>query len=211
MTEFYFIRHGQTFANAAGMKQGQINTSITRLNDVGIAQAEALHAVFDVSFADRFVVSPLERTINTAEILNQTANLPMTTDPRLLEISYGQWDGTENTGLERQYPALFDPNLHDVLPTYVEVATEGETFEEVIDRVAAFMKDSVSATPHDRIVVVSHGFTIKAAVLAALKKSDEYMTVPEPANTSVTKITIDATTGDSYVHYYNRTAKPDFA
>lgn len=35
MTTFYFVRHGQTLANAAGLKQGQINSDITHLNDTG--------------------------------------------------------------------------------------------------------------------------------------------------------------------------------
>jgi len=35
MTEFYFIRHGQTTANVMKMKQGTINTEMTYLNDNG--------------------------------------------------------------------------------------------------------------------------------------------------------------------------------
>lgn len=39
MTEFYLIRHGQTKANVMKMKQGNINTEMTYLNEHGQQQA----------------------------------------------------------------------------------------------------------------------------------------------------------------------------
>jgi len=80
MTTFYIIRHGQTTANAQDLKQGTINTAITHLNDVGEQQAQALHAAFDISFADRLICSPLARTQETAAILNHGRDLPIKTD-----------------------------------------------------------------------------------------------------------------------------------
>lgn len=35
MTEFYFIRHGQTEGNALGLKQGTMISNITLLNETG--------------------------------------------------------------------------------------------------------------------------------------------------------------------------------
>lgn len=35
MTDFYFVRHGQTSANAAGLKQGTINNDMTYLTETG--------------------------------------------------------------------------------------------------------------------------------------------------------------------------------
>jgi Fructose-2,6-bisphosphatase len=64
MTEFYLIRHGQTNANATGLKQGTINSEITYLNDTGKKQIQTLADNFDISFADRLIHSPLRRTNN---------------------------------------------------------------------------------------------------------------------------------------------------
>ncbi len=186
MTEFYFIRHGQTEANALGLKQGTINSQITLLNDKGKKQAQHLHDVFDIGFADQLIASPLHRTQETAAILNATAKLPTETDERLLEISYGQWDGLKNQALQAQYPAVFDPVLRDVLPSYTEYATRSEEHTSEAD---------------GKFIVVTHGFTVKAAVLAALQPRDA-MTLPEPDNTSVTKISL--IDGHYYVWFYNR-------
>ena len=89
------------------------------------------------------------------------------------------------------------------MPSYVEVATDGETFEHVQQRVAAFLKATAQAQPDEQIVVVTHGFTVKAMALAILKPTDP-MSLPEPANTSVTKVVVDAVHDRQYLAYYNR-------
>lgn len=203
MTTFYIVRHGQTAANAQNLKQGTINTAITHLNAVGQQQAQDLHAAFDISFADRVICSPLDRTRATAAILNHGRDLPITTDDRLLEISYGQWDGQSNAELLAQYPQYFDPQLKDVLPTYVQVATAGETFEHVEERAHQFLIDVATRYPDEQIIVVTHGFTVKAMALTVLRPQDP-MSLPEPDNTSVTKITVDAVHQRAYLSYYNR-------
>ncbi|MFB9768512.1 histidine phosphatase family protein [Lactiplantibacillus modestisalitolerans] len=203
MTNFYVIRHGQTTANAQNLKQGTINTAITQLNATGKQQAQALRTAFDISFADRLICSPLDRTRATAAILNHGHDLPVTTDERLLEISYGQWDGQKNADLLATYPQYFDPQLKDVLPSYVDVATAGETFDHVVARVRDFLTATAQRYPDEQIIVVTHGFTVKAMAMAVLKPADP-MSLPEPDNTSVTKITVNAQAERAYLTYYNR-------
>lgn len=202
MTDFYFIRHGQTTANVQGLKQGTLDTEITHLNERGLAQAAKLRDHFDISFADRMMVSPLNRTRQTAAILNENAQLPISYDDRLLEISYGDWDGQKNRDLEKQYPDVFDHHLHDVLPTYVSLA-HGDSFQTIADRTQSFMTEFAGKYPDQAIIVVTHGFTIKAAAMAVLQP-DNLMALPEPDNTSVTKVTVDATSGQSYLWSYNQ-------
>lgn len=209
MTEFYFVRHGQTAANAAGLKQGTINSEITYLSETGKKQAESLQKSFDISFADQIIASPLQRTKDTATILNQSANLPVTYDKRLLEISYGKWDGQKNADLMAQYPDLFDHTLNDVFPSYADVA-DGEPFNHVIGRIDAFMTDVSEKYPDQNIILVTHGFTIKAAVLAAIGRPDDMMVVEEPDNTSVTRITKNVSTDSYYLRYYNRVVNSHF-
>ncbi|GAA3192291.1 histidine phosphatase family protein [Lentilactobacillus kefiri] len=209
MTDFYFVRHGQTAANAAGLKQGTINTEITYLSETGKKQAESLRKGFDISFADQIIASPLQRTKDTAAILNRDANLPVTYDKRLLEISYGSWDGEKNADLMSKYPELFDHVLNDALPTYAAVA-DGETFSHVIDRIDAFMTEVSAKYPDQKIVLITHGFTIKAAVLAAIGRPTDMMVIEEPDNTSVTRITRDVSNNSYYLRYYNRVVNSHF-
>ncbi|MCF6515890.1 histidine phosphatase family protein [Lactobacillus sp. S2-2] len=209
MTNFYFIRHGQTSANAQGLKQGQINTEVTNLNEIGQKQAQNLFNHFDISFADRIICSPLNRTTDTANIINQNAQLPLDFDERILEISYGNWDGQSNQKLQNDHPEVFDNIINDVLPSYQKIAG-GETFLDVMNRVKNFMEDTEQKYPNDNIIVVTHGFTIKAATLVAASITDDkqMMFIEEPENTSVTKIKLEQS--HYYCEYYNRTANDNF-
>jgi probable phosphoglycerate mutase len=200
MTTFYFVRHGQTLANASGLKQGQINTENTELNETGIQQVTRLAEHFDLDFAQHLVASPLNRTQQTAALLNKTGQLSLQTDERLLEISYGQWDGKSNQKLMTAYPDVFDDILHDVLPQYVKYATEGETFEQVVERVQIFLDEMTKNYPTDNIVVVTHGFTIKAVIMATFGITPATIHLPEPGNASMTKLT-QTTDGQKYLHF----------
>lgn len=203
MTTFYFVRHGQTLANASGLKQGQINTENTELNETGIQQVTRLAEHFDLDFAQHLVASPLNRTQQTAALLNKTGQLSLQTDERLLEISYGQWDGKSNQKLMTAYPDVFDDILHDVLPQYVKYATEGETFEQVVERVQIFLDEMTKNYPTDNIVVVTHGFTIKAVIMATFGITPATINLPEPGNASMTKLT-QTTDGQKYLHFFNQ-------
>lgn len=203
MTTFYFVRHGQTLANASGLKQGQINTENTVLNETGIQQVTQLAEHFNLDFAQHLVASPLNRTQQTAILLNKTAQLPLHTDERLLEISYGQWDGKSNQKLMTEYPDVFDDILHDVLPEYVKYATDGETFEQVVERVQNFLDEMTKIYPNDNLVVVTHGFTIKAVIMAVFGVTTSTIHLPEPDNASMTKLT-QTTDGQQYLHFFNQ-------
>lgn len=203
MTEFYFIRHGQTKANVLKMKQGNINTEITYLNTNGQKQAQHLADNFDISFADRIICSPLKRAQQTATILNQKPQLPITYDKRLREISYGSWDGQKNADLKKLHPDAYNDYWNDVLPLYTQYATNGESFNDVIKRVNNFLNENSQKYPNEKIICVTHGFTVKATALSILKPQD-VMSLPKPRNTSVTKIIALADKKEFYVEYYNQ-------
>lgn len=203
MTEFYFIRHGQTKANVLKMKQGNINTEITYLNTNGQKQAQHLADNFDISFADRIICSPLKRAQQTATILNQKPQLPITYDKLLREISYGSWDGQKNADLKKLHPDAYNDYWNDVLPLYTQYATNGESFNDVIKRVNNFLNENSQKYPNEKIICVTHGFTVKATALSILKPQD-VMSLPEPRNTSVTKIIALADKKEFYVEYYNQ-------
>ncbi|HIY92527.1 histidine phosphatase family protein [Companilactobacillus sp. HBUAS56275] len=203
MTEFYLIRHGQTKANVMKMKQGNINTEMTYLNTHGQQQAQTLKQNFDISFADRIICSPLKRAQQTADILNTAADLPISYDKRLVEISYGQWDGQRNADLRKIHPDAYNKYWNDVLPLYTKYATDGERFEDVVKRVHGFLQDALKNYPNDKLICVTHGFTVKAAALDVLKPQD-VMSIPEPRNTSVTKIVATPEDQKFYLEYYNQ-------
>ncbi|MEA2977922.1 MAG: hypothetical protein QOF19_3442 [Alphaproteobacteria bacterium] len=97
----YYIRHGQTEWNAEHRLQGQRDIP---LNDAGRAEARRSGEILrDIlvregrSLRDLdYVSSPLVRASETMELVRIALGLhpaAYCTDPRLAEISFGQWEG----------------------------------------------------------------------------------------------------------------------
>jgi probable phosphoglycerate mutase len=94
----YVIRHGQTDWNAERRLQGQkdiplnaIGREQARQNGINLAEILKVEGIeFD------FIASPLGRTRATMEIAREAMNLAPAdyrTDERLVEVSFGDWEG----------------------------------------------------------------------------------------------------------------------
>jgi broad specificity phosphatase PhoE len=108
----YYIRHGETDWNVEGRLQGQCDIPI---NAKGRTQADLCGGILrDLLARDAinpasldFVSSPLGRTRETMERLRAVLQLdPATyrTDPRLTEVSFGQWEGFTLAELGARFP-----------------------------------------------------------------------------------------------------------
>ena len=94
----YVVRHGQTDWNAEGRFQGSRDVPI---NETGRHQADrngaALRKLLGSDAEDfDFVASPLGRARETMERIRTAMGLPhqeYRTDSRLVEVSYGNWEG----------------------------------------------------------------------------------------------------------------------
>ncbi len=149
----YFIRHGETDWNRDRRYQGQRDVP---LNETGRAQArrngQALRAFLPAIARAAFVASPLARTRETMEILRQELGLPpegYEIDPRLLELSYGVWEGTLQDDVVAQDPAGFAERAKD---PFRWRPVSGESYADLHGRVKLWTEGIDS----DR-VVVSHG------------------------------------------------------
>jgi broad specificity phosphatase PhoE len=153
----YFMRHGETDFNAAHRLQGQYQTS---LNARGRQQAEIGGDLLrDLFERDRlqasdlsYVSSPLNRARETMEIVRRRLGLdPQVygTDDRLMEISYGAWEGLTLPEVEAHEPGVLerrDREKWDFAPP------GGESYRDVGKRVADWY-----ATVKRNTVVVAHG------------------------------------------------------
>ncbi len=91
---FYFVRHGETEANARQVLAGA--GLDTPLNDQGHAQAKKLAAALKVTInhpLHRIVASHMTRTRQTAEYLALHLKLPIELTPDWREWHLGEWEG----------------------------------------------------------------------------------------------------------------------
>jgi broad specificity phosphatase PhoE len=90
MGTLLLIRHGRTDANASGILAGR--TPGVVLDEVGRETTKALSLRLKEVKVAQVVVSPLERTQETAGLLFDPS-IPSTLDDRLIECDYGTWQG----------------------------------------------------------------------------------------------------------------------
>lgn len=99
-TELFIFRHGETDWNREGRFQGHRDIP---LNKEGIRQARNLVETMKRYMLDAIVTSDLLRAKATAEILNETLNLPFVVTPELRECTLGDSEGMPREKLIEKY------------------------------------------------------------------------------------------------------------
>ena len=150
----YLIRHGETEWNRAGRMQGQLDSPLTTR---GEAQARAVGETLRGLGVDGFemVASPLGRTRATAAIVCGALGRDpgaMTTDERLMEMTWGAWDGLTLAEIEARDPGALAQRKADHWG--YRPPGGGESYVMVALRVADWLK---GVDPGRSLIVVSHG------------------------------------------------------
>jgi 2,3-bisphosphoglycerate-dependent phosphoglycerate mutase len=145
VTTLLLVRHGETDWNRELRIQG---SSDTELNATGRAQAlELARELADVPL-DAVYTSDLGRARETAEIVVADRELEVKLDPDLRERRFGSWEGLTRAEIAERFPDL---EHHD-----------GETDDEVRQRILAAVGRIVAAHPGEDVLVVSHGGALNA-------------------------------------------------
>ncbi|RAK56934.1 histidine phosphatase family protein [Phenylobacterium deserti] len=148
----YLVRHGQTEFNRERRLQGHVDSPLTEL---GLRQAAAAGALLkDLTGGGagwRVVSSPLGRARRTAEIIAEALGVTeIENEPRLIELSWGAWDGRLRDQLAAEYPEAFGKT------GWAFHAPTGESYAQVCARMQSWL-DSLPAEPERRVIAVSHG------------------------------------------------------
>jgi probable phosphoglycerate mutase len=162
MPVLFCVRHGETDFNVEGRLQGRRDTA---LNPRGQRQAatcgDLLHDLFAREArcaADlAYVSSPLRRARHTMEILRATLGLEpaaYAVDDRLMEISYGEWEGLTLPEIDARMPGMLAARERD---KWGFAPPGGESYRELTRRTAEWY----AAVTRDT-VVAGHGGGIRA-------------------------------------------------
>ncbi len=170
MAEFLkllIIRHAQSTGNVDRRMQGQGDYPLT---DLGRTQAQKLaQHLRDAPTA--IYSSPLQRTIDTAEILRTALSTPPPIEltPELAEYQNGIFQGLTWAEAQAQYPELC--NQLETTLDWIPVPG-AETLRQARDRVERLVNYLLLTHRNgDRLWLVSHGW-IMQQLIAALLGSD---------------------------------------
>ena len=167
--KMYIIRHGLTPWNARKCLQGRSDVD---LNENGIYLAELTgKALRDVTF-DMAFTSPLIRAKHTAQCILAGREVPIIEDERLIEISFGIYEGCCYAEENRQVPQQWIENFFHAPQDYV-AAPGGESLDDVEKRTRDFMEDICSRKElQDKTILVStHGCALRG-LLNSIRESN---------------------------------------
>jgi probable phosphomutase (TIGR03848 family) len=157
MPTILLIRHGENSfvgKRLAGRLPG------VHLNKNGQKQAQAVADLLNKAPLKAIYSSPLERAVETAQPLADLLHLPITIQPALIEIDFGEWQGKTIKQLSRR-------KLWKVVqgkPSEMRFPG-GESFQEAQQRIAAGLEEIQAAWEEkDLIACFSHSDSIKLAV-----------------------------------------------
>jgi broad specificity phosphatase PhoE len=150
MALFYFIRHGETEWNAAGRLCGRTDVP---LSDAGRRQAQLLASRLKPIPFVALYSSPLRRALETASILGRAIGRDAVADPRLVELSYGAWEGRTYEESKRANPDVY--RAWELDPGSV-APPKGESGEQLIERVKPFLADVAQRHSSGNVAVVCH-------------------------------------------------------
>jgi probable phosphoglycerate mutase len=164
-TEILLVRHGESIpvdpANPFDLVEGRGDPG---LSELGRAQAEALARRLEHVPLDAVYVTPLRRTLETAEPLLALHGLEASIEADLIELDMGEWEG----GLYRQHITESDPRIAEVFTEQLwELIPGAESNESLFRRTKAGILRIAARHPGGRVVAVSHGISISAVLAQA--------------------------------------------
>lgn len=199
--EVYFVRHGQTFFNRYNRMQGWSDSPLTEKGwqDAKTAGQKLANIAFNAAYS-----SDTTRAFNTANTIahsNKSPGLKVQQLAEFREEFYGYFEGADSaqTWFQVLQPVSQVRTFHDFLMHHnisesknaVKLADPFHDAEDHIDfwkRLDKGFQYLIDHShDHDKILVVSHGTTIRSIVGRYAPDMD---ITTSPSNGSVTKITI---------------------
>lgn len=164
MHRWFLVRHGQTEWNRIGRAQGQ---SDPPLNQEGEGQAEAVAVRLAPVRFEAAYSSDLLRAADTAGPIMRGRDVPIVQRRDLREKDFGEWEGMTWEDLQHRYPDMLE-DLFDEKPAFAPPG--GESDLDLLDRVTAAVARIAGrqAGTDGNILVVSHGGTLRAMMVAML-------------------------------------------
>lgn len=158
--KLYAMRHGETDWNVQVRLQGCADVP---LNEKGKKLAKVTGETLKNTKFDAVFSSPLSRAVETAKLVLGNQNVPIVTDDRIKEISFGEWEGRRSQKEYGEIPQEMLNNFFHAPEKYV-APPKGETFAEILARTKDFYEELIQKKEYENsnILISSHGAAVRA-------------------------------------------------
>lgn len=162
-TQVLLIRHGRTVWNQEARFRGQADVP---LDSTGQHEAKVTARYVAARWPLSAVyTSPLSRALETAQAIAQAQGLQAQPLTGLLDLNFGQWQGLALAEVRVHYP--------DLLRAWFEAPhtvrfPEGEGLQEVRQRAASALRETVHRHPSQTVALVAHTVVNQVLLCAVL-------------------------------------------
>ena len=163
-TRLYLVRHGATQLTAEDRFSGS-DAEHVHLSDEGRDQVEQLARRLSDNKLEAVYCSPLDRTLETAEILAAPHKLTPITKDGLREISHGRWEGMTRAEVEEKFGDEYAAWEAD---PFTFAPEGGEPGLSVLARALPIIREIVVAHEGRNVLVVSHKATLRLLISSLL-------------------------------------------
>jgi len=161
-TRLFLIRHGSTGLSAEDRFAGATDVA---LSPEGRLQVEQLAERLAQTKLAAVYCSPLQRTIQTAEIIAEPHGLEPITQDGLREINHGHWEELRRIEVETQFAEEYTAWEAD---PFTFAPQGGESGLSVMARALPVIREIVLKHKDENVLVVSHKATIRLIISSLL-------------------------------------------
>lgn len=173
--KIWITRHGQTDLNKKRLMQGLTDAP---LNERGIEQAKiARDTIGDLKF-DAVFASPLQRAIQTAEIIGNVDRDQIIIDKRIIEVDFGKYEKKHFTRLGRSMM------LYWLFPERYKTPETVESLTSMIQRSRDFLQE-IEKNDYENVLVVCHGGIIRTLCGYLEDRPNGIKWRPQPQNCEI--------------------------
>lgn len=158
-TTVILIRHGETEWNVLHRFQGLTDIP---LNDRGRQQAGFARNGLADRKLDAIYTSPLQRAVETAEIIREDRDILIYPTDGLREMGIGEWEGLLVSEIDERYPGMYD--IWRSAPTQIRLKG-GEPYTETQRRAWKTFWEIVKKHEGQTVLIVSHMMCISSILL----------------------------------------------
>ena len=188
MTTLYLVRHGQTDNNIIDCFNG--TRSDQPLNATGMEMAAALTTAFADVRLDAIYASPLVRAYQTAEGVRGVREMEIVTDPDLMEMPFGAWDGLTYKQAKARDPKLIKVWRRDF--AHFRAPEEQERPGDVATRMFRSILRIVRAHRGGTVAIATHGLAMHLYMTRLLRcPIEQYKRFPGFYNAAWIKLEIE--------------------
>ncbi len=162
-TRFILLRHGQTEWNQGNERfRGRADVP---LNDTGKIQAQKIAARLAKEKINAIYVSPMQRTLYTAQPLADALKIKVEPHPGLLDIDVGALEGMTIDEARVAFPEVMEKWI--TTPGKVKFP-KGESFKTMRRRIVALLDEMTAKHAGETLALVTHRVVCSAMLCVVL-------------------------------------------